>query len=212
MRVEKRVMERLERLMWKSSLTRDAGPGLPMQLAEKLYSVDKNQREHRRDLAIFVGPIKDGSSPGGAATTQSSAQKRDFEKSLVSPRCVDFGTFQVGYLASPSGMTGIPRARFRVGVSLPMGVKVMQPTKDQEKRSAWNARDDKILEDAVKKFGMNWLLVASATSGFEHAVIKGNVPAIENIDPPIAKSARQCRDRWQLLTQSHPSLSKKTEY
>jgi hypothetical protein len=88
-----------------------------------------------------------------------------------------------------------------------MGVKVMQPTKDQEKRSAWNVRGDKILQDAAKKFGMNWLLVASATSGFEHAIIKGNLPDIEKIVPSVAKSARQCRDRWHLLAQSQPSLA-----
>ena len=206
MRVEKRVIERLEKLMWKSTLTLDVGPGLPIQFVEKSCSIDKSQSDHRQGLASIVDLLKDGSSPGGAARKQSSVQKVEFKSSSVLPRCVDFGAFAVGYLGSPSGMTGIPTARFRVGVSLPMGVKVMQPTKDQEKRSTWNVRDDKILQDAAEKFGMNWLLVASATSGFEHAVIKGNIPDIENIVPSVSKSARQCRDRWQLLAQSQPSV------
>ena len=208
MRVEKRMTERLEKLVWKSTLALDAAPGLPIQFVEEAVSVDKSRNNDRQSLASIVDELKDGLSTGSAARTQTSVQKLEFKRSSVSPRCVDFGAFEVGYLSSPSGMTGMPTTRHRVGVSLPMGVRLMRPTKDQEKRSTWNVRDDKILQETAKKFGMNWLLVASATSGFEHAVIKGNISGIEKIMRSVAKSARQCRGRWQLLTQSHPPLSK----
>ncbi len=211
MRVEKRVMERLEKLMWKSTLALDAGPGLPIQFVEKAFMVDKYRNDHYQDLTSIVDELKDGSSTGSAAKAQSSVQKLEFKRSSVSPRCVDFGAFEVGYLSSPSGMTGMPTTRRRVGVSLPMGVRLMKPTKDQEKRFAWNVRDDVFLREAAKKFGTNWLLVASATSGFEHAVILRNLPGIENTIPAVAKSARQCRDRWQQLVQSQPSLDKEVQ-
>lgn len=222
MRVEKRVMERVEKLMWKTTLALDAGPGLPVDFVEKSLSqfvekslsinsahsnsqlgVDSIDSNSELGLDSIVMELKDDLTTGGVSGTKSSVQK----KSPVSPRCVDFGAFEVGYLSSPSGMIGTPTTRCRVGVSLPMGVKLMKPTKHQEKSSVWNVRDDKILEATVKKFGMNWLLVASATSGFEHAVIRSDLSGIENITPSVAKSARQCRDRWQLLTQGRPSLS-----
>jgi len=206
MRVEKRVMKRLEKVMWKSALTLDVGPGLPIQLMESLYSAKDGENDRQRVTSI-VRRLKEDTSLESLVTTQLCDKKLDFEKSLLSPRCVDFGAFEVGYLATPSGMTSVPTIRLRVGVSLPMGVKVMQPTKDQEKHSSWNTRDDKILQDAAKRFGTNWLLVAGATSGFEHAVINANLQGIENVIPSVAKSARQCRDRWKLLAQSQPSLA-----
>ena len=206
MRVEKRVLERVEKLMWKATLALDAGPGLPIQFVQKSLSINRNHSNSQGDLGSIVDELKDGFTTGDIAITQSRAQKLEFKKSVVSPHCVDFGAFEVGYLSSRSGMIGTPTARRRVGVSLPMGVRLMKPTKDQEKRSFWNARDDEILIATVKKFGTNWLLIASATSGFEHAVIRGSLSGAENIISSVAKSARQCRDRWQLLTQSQASL------
>ena len=207
MRVERRVAERLERLMWKSTLTHDSGPGLPIQLVEESYSIDKNRNSPCQGWASIIEELKDGSMSGDTAIFQSNMQRQELRRSLVSPRCVDFGTFEVGYLASPSGMTGISTPRFRVGVSLPMGVKVMQPTREQKILSSWNLRDDKILQDSAKKFGMNWLLVASAMSGFEHVVTNESLTGIERLVPSIPKSARQCRDRWQALAQNEPSLA-----
>ncbi len=212
MRVERRVMERLEKLMWNSSLSLDAGPGLPIPYVKAAYTVDSNRSINRHGLFSIVDELKDGSSTGSAAKAQSRLQKIEFKGSSVSPRCVDFGAFEVGYLSSPSGMTGMPRVRRRVGVSLPMGVRLMKPTKDQEMRFAWNINDDELLREAAKKFGTNWLLVASATSGFENVVVMRNLPRIENIAPAVSKSARQCRDRWQQLTKSQPSLAKEVRY
>jgi len=212
MRVERRVMERLEKLMWNSSLSLDAGPGLPIPYVKAAYTVDANRNINRHALSSIVDELKDGSSTGSAAKAQSSLQTLEFKGSTVSPRCVDFGAFEVGYLSSPSGMTGMPTARHRVGVSLPMGVRLMKPTKDQELRFSWNVNDDKLLREAAKKFGTNWLLVASATSGFENVVIMRNLPRIGNAVPAVAKSARQCRHRWQQLTKSQPSLAKEVRY
>jgi len=207
MRVERRVAERVERLMWESILTHDTGPGLPIQLVEESYSIERSHNGSCQGWDSIIQKLKDGSSSGDAAVSQSNIQRKELRNSLVSPRCVDFGTFEAGYLASPSGMTVISTPRSRIGVSLPMGVKVMQPTKEQKQLSSWNERDDKILKDAAKKFGMNWLLVASAMSGFEQIYINENIPGIERIVPSIPKSARQCRDRWQALAQTQPSLA-----
>ena len=212
LRIEEKVTKRLENLMWKSTLTLDSGPGLPIELAEKSYSIEKGLNDHRKGWASIIQQPKDGSMPGDFAKTQSSMQKLELKRSLVSPRCVDFGAFEVGYLSSPSGMTAISTPHFRLGVSLPMGVKVMQPTNDQTKCSTWKMRDDKILQEAAKKFGMNWLLVASAMSGFEHVVINTNPSGVDQIVPSIPKSARQCRDRWQILVQSQPSLANEVRH
>lgn len=206
MRVERRMSARLERVMWKSTLTHEFGPGLPIDLMEDSYCIKKRNYSPRQGWDSIIAESEDESSSGDAVISLSNNQRNELRTSLVSPRRVDFGIFEVGYLASPSGMTSIATPRSRVGISLPMGVKVLQPTKEVKFVSSWNIRDDKVLQDTAKKFGMNWLLVASAMSGFEHVVINENLPVIERIIPSISRSPRQCRDRWQALAENQPSL------
>eukprot|EP00536_Pseudo-nitzschia_multiseries_P003704 jgi/Psemu1/186443/e_gw1.58.76.1 len=207
LRVEGKMAKRLEKLMWRSTITQDIGPGLPVQLTEK--SVLINGAESACDVGwvSIVQKPKNGSAAGELARGQLTLQNANFKRSLVPPRCVDFGVFEVGYMGSPSGMTALSTPHSRLGVSLPMGVKVMQPTKDQTKCSAWSISDDKFLQDVANKFGMNWLLVASAMSGFEHVVFQRNLKGVEQIVPSVPKSARQCRDRWEILVQNQPSLA-----
>ena len=201
-RVERRVMERLERLMWKSTLTYDAGPGLPIQLKDDTNS---SLSEHRSWMNI-AKELAPGSSTGDMARMQAKSQELALKRSYSSPCRVDFGPFEAGFLASPSGMVGISTPRSRVGVSLPMGVKIVQVGREQSK-ARWSPNDDKLLQHAAKKFGMNWPLVASALSGFEGVVINDSIPNVESVIPSVARSARQCRDRWQRIARAEPSLA-----
>jgi len=206
LRVEGKMAKRLEKLMWKSTIAQDLGPGLPIQLAEKSSLMSQRDVAWDAGWESTIEQLKSESSPGDLARTQATIQHLDFKKSLVSPRRVDFGAFEVGYMGSPSGMTALSAPHSRLGVSLPMGVKVMQPSEDQTKRSTWSVVDDKFLQQAVKRFGMNWLLVASAMSGFEHVIFHESMKSIQQIVPSVPKSARQCRDRWQIMVKSQPSL------
>ena len=99
----------------------------------------------------------------------------------------------------PSGMTAIAQPRSRTGVSLPMGVKISPLQKDQAP-VAWRDTDDLALQQSVKRFGTNWLLVAKHIQGFQEF---GFLP-MQGSD--IA-SLRSCRDRWHALTRKDPELS-----
>lgn len=205
-RVVRRVSERLERLMWKSTLTSQLGPGLPLRLGEdSLFSLS-GQRETGPRWTNIVTELGPGAATGDAAISLSNSQLVAFKRSAVSPCRVDFGPFESGFLASPSGMNGVSSPRSRVGVSLPMGVKMIKYVREQT-QSAWSSADDMLLQSTAQKFGMNWLLVASELSGFEGVVINEAVAGIDVALPAIARSARQCRERWLTLSRSQPSIA-----
>ena len=94
-------MERLERSMWKSSLTSDLGPGLPMQLRDESNSSANDQRSWL-DVAEVLPP---NSVTGDASVALAKSQKKALQRSLTAPCRVDFGPFEVGFLAAPSGTT-----------------------------------------------------------------------------------------------------------
>lgn len=201
-RVERRVSERLERLMWKSTLSSDLGPGVPLQLAE-LPPLRVSETSLRwTSIVRELGP---GASTGDAALSSSTSTLASFRGCLVSPSRVDFGPFGTGFMASPSGMNGVSTPRSRVGISLPMGVKVIKPAREQ-KPTTWTSTDDKLLQCAVKKFGENWLFVASALGGFEGVVVNATGTSVDRVVPSTGRSARQCRDRWHALARSQPSI------
>jgi hypothetical protein len=200
-RVERRVLERFERLMWKSTLTYDAGPGLPTQLEDESFT---GIPENRAWMSV-AEKLPPGSSTGDAAIMQSHSQKTSLRRSLVSPCRVDFGPFNIGFLASPSGMTVISTPRSRVGVSLPMGVKIQSAR--EQKPCSWDSSSDKLLQDAAKRFGMNWLLVANTLSGFEGAIVNETVAGVNSVVSSTPRSARQCRDRWQVLARMQSSVA-----
>jgi hypothetical protein len=88
-----------------------------------------------------------------------------------------------------------------------MGVKVPQTVRDQP-QPVWKAEDDQLLQYCAVRFGMNWMLVARALSGFEDVVINEKTSdATDNRLWPTPRSARQCRDRWQALARSQPALA-----
>jgi hypothetical protein len=208
-RVVRRVSERLERLMWKSTLTSQLGPGLPLQFGEDYLFSASCQKGTGPGWTSIVQELGPGAATGDTALSLSNTQLLEFKKSVVSPRRVDFGPFESGFLASPSGMNGVSSPRSRVGVSLPMGVKMIKYVREQT-QSEWSSADDNLLHRTAKKFGMNWLLVATELSGFEGVVVNEAVTDGEVVRPCIARSARQCRDRWLALSRSTDD-SRKTE-
>jgi hypothetical protein len=211
--VQNRVVDRLTRRCWQSNSSYDAGSGLPLLVAKQLLGTGAGKRgfldpDPNRWTSI-VKRLKNSSETGDTAKSLSASQRSALRRSLVSPCRVDFGPFRGGFLAQPSGMTGISPPRPRLGVALPMGVKVPQTLREQS-HDAWTARDDQLLQDRAVRFGMNWMLVARALSGFEDAVMTANaVNASEtnNGSRSIGRSARQCRDRWQALARTQPSLA-----
>lgn len=206
MHVQKRVMKRVDRAFAKSFLSNDAGSGLPLYALNQPKAISEFEQGIIQFTSI-VQELKAGSNTGDAARVLATAQRSTLRRSLVSPCRVDFGPFAGGFLASPAGMTGISPPRSRLGVSLPMGVKVTQAMHDQAQPS-WTIEEDKLLQDAAVRYGMNWIIVARALNGVEGFLVTDaevGRPACRLARSP--RSARQCRDRWQSLARSQPSLA-----
>jgi hypothetical protein len=206
--VQNRVAGRLAELCWTSITAYEAGPGLPLILSKNSGKRGAPEYDPNKWTSI-VKRLKKDSTTGESAKLLSTSQRSALRRSLVSPCRVDFGPFRGGFLASPSGMTGISPPRSRLGVSLPMGVKVPQALREQLQHP-WTPKDDTLLQDCAVRFGMNWMLVARALSGYEDVVatpITDQSSATYHRAHSIPRSANQCRDRWQALARSQPSLA-----
>lgn len=203
-RVESRVLERMERLMWKSTMKSGSGPGLPMQLTD---SERTSLMGHGTSGCMRIVQLpQPGAHVGDLARTIANAQRSLFQNSMVLPRRVDFGPFQTGFLASPTGMTQAANGVSRIGVSLPMGVKVTQATREQNVLS-WTPHDGKLLEEAAKRFGGNWKLLSHILTGLEGIVLFRWGQESNRIKPSMPRSSSQCRDSWQMLIRSQPSIA-----
>ena len=154
--------------------------------------------------SLFVRRLQSNSQTGDAAKALASSQRSSLRRSLVAPCRVDFGPFSGGFLALASGMTGISPPRSRLGVSLPMGVKVTQVR--EQPHLVWTSADDQLLQHSATRFGMNWMVVARALNGLDFGGRSLEKPDA-GFDSTIVRSARQCRDRWQALARSRPSLA-----
>jgi hypothetical protein len=208
-RIRNKVCDRLARHVWQSSAAFEAGPGLPLIISKQhavpsspgyrgLFSVDPSL------WTSLVKRLKShGSSTGDEAVEMSLFQRTALRRSLVAPCRVDFGPFQVGFLSSTSGMTIVAPPRPRPGVVLPMGVKIMQPSRELD--LPWTAVDDENLQAYTVRFGMNWTLTARCLSGFQDSVIFSKQATGNR---RIPRAARSCRDRWQSLARTSPSLAR----
>lgn len=197
--VLQRVAERSYQSQWKSSLSYEVGSGLPLKSAQEPIT-------GQEICSNAVMPLKANCRTGDAAKVLSSSQRSALRRSLASPCRVDFGACAGGFLSSPSGMTGISPPRSRLGVSLPMGVKVPQAVR--EPQPSWSTQDDHLLQDGAVRFGMNWILIARALSGFEEVLKSERSHVSSNAYiRSLPRSARQCRDRWQALARSQPALA-----
>jgi len=122
---------------------------------------------------------------------------------LSAPFRVDFGPFQCGFLSSPTGMTAIVPPRPRIGVSLPMGVKVPSPMK--ELHVPWTDQEEKFLQDCVLRFGTNWMLASRVLSGVQDVeTVSRQSPGIR----PVARAGRSCREHWHVMARKEPNLAR----
>lgn len=206
-RMRKRVGDRLARHCWTSATAFEMGPGLPLVVSKQPASLSGHRELFEADPRLWTSIVKrlknKDSYTGEEATQLAMAQRTALHRSLVAPSRVDFGPFQSGFLASPSGMTALSPPRARVGVTLPMGVKVPLSLKDMHHVS-WSQSDDDKLQRCAVRFGLNWILASRVLSGFQDIVIFSQQ---DQGRPPFPRAARSCRDRWQTLARRQPSLA-----
>jgi hypothetical protein len=206
-RMRKRVGDRLARHCWTSATAFEVGPGLPLFVSKQPASLSGHRELFEADPSSWTSIVKrlknKDSYTGEEAAQLAMAQRTALHRSLVAPSRVDFGPFQSGFLASPSGMTALSPPRARIGVTLPMGVKVPQSLKDMHQVS-WSQSDDDKLQRCAVRFGLNWILASRVLSGFQDIVIFSQR---DQGRPPFPRAARSCRDRWQTLARRQPSLA-----
>eukprot|EP00980_Cylindrotheca_fusiformis_P027865 scaffold22560_cov135-Cylindrotheca_fusiformis.AAC.76 len=206
--VERRVLRRMEELGWKFEKSFETDLGIPVLSKEK-YDATSSLSVHADAWTRIVKPLGKNASSAGAAKILSSKQRSAMLLS-VSPSRVDFGPFG-GYIAGRSGMAGISIPRSRLGVSLPMGVKVPQSSKDRN-RVRWTTTTDNLLRKSVLKFGMNWMLVSRTINGVDSVDLEESQHIEMNQGcKPFLMTARQCRDRWQELQGSFVAEVRESE-
>jgi hypothetical protein len=124
-------------------------------------------------------------------------------RSLAAPMRVDFGPFQCGFLSSPSGMTSIVPPRPRVGVSLPMGVKVPPATK--ELSVPWTKNEEELLRACILAKGTNWMLAARTLTGLQDIeTVSIQVPRVKS----VARAGRSCREHWHVMARNDPMIAR----
>jgi len=196
-RVKNRVESRLLRHSWTSTTTFEVGPGLPTH-------VNKPRPGGRFPFEVDPKPwtslakrLADGDL-SHMVLTAAAKQEAAFRKSYTMPCRCDFGPFNVGFLSSTTGMTAAALPRARIGVSLPMGVKVTALNSDQTLPS-WNDDYDSQLINSLKKYGYNWHAVARSVRG---------MPIFPNPKSTALGTARLCRERWQQISRNDQVVAK----
>ena len=147
------------------------------------------------------------------AALGSSASRLSLKRALNAPCRTDFGPFNVGFLASKDGMVGIKPKKRKLGITLPMGVRMPQhrdmmrpyPRSGADADEQWSKGEDEKLIELVLRWKDNWHLISNAVSHMSSGVHVwekgGHYRAI--------RSPRQCRERWTILIQSRPDLQMK---
>ena len=190
-RIREKISARLQRQNWITSSTRvndRSCSGLPIAFRTALEG-DSNSGTG------VVGRSNVSTETLDRQIHEMARQQRiSFQKSHFEPRRVDFGPFQIGYVSSTLGMTSVTFPRPRIGVTLPMGVKISLISKEQTS-AQWSQDMDRILMHTITRFGSNWLLASLLLKGFF------GVPNShkESTFYSIPCAPRTCRDRWRLL-------------
>jgi hypothetical protein len=194
--------------IWSPGVLHDAGPGLPLIISKHL-PVPGNVHRGFFDVdpSIWTSVVKRlrnrDSGTGSEALDLSNGQRAAMRRSLVAPSRVDFGPFQCGFLSATSGLSLGAPPRARVGVALPMGVKISSSMNKDQISLPWTAKDDRLLHSAAERFCLNWVLVAAELSGFL------DIAVVSHSESPRfrpVRAARSCRDRWQRLVRNNPSM------
>lgn len=205
MQVHNRVRKRANRNREAVLLSGECGTGLP-SFAFAQPSLIRDVEHGIIRFAPVVVALREGARTGDTARAQAAGQLSAFRRSLSSPSRVDFGPFRSGFLCSTSGMGGRSPTRSRIGVSLPMGVKVSYSIAD-EHESMWSPEEDRLLKMAVARFGLNWSVIARSLSGHSGFLIGDDGKSIVRQAIKSARASRQCRDRWHSLLRSQPALA-----
>jgi hypothetical protein len=201
--VKNRVGIRLMSHSWTSNSALEVGPGLPLHVVRP--DRDRHPISFEIDRSLWTSIIKNlGSSndeTGKESLEIAAKQKESFHQSPSIPCRMNFGPFQAGFLASPTGMTYISTTKNRVGISLPMGVKVSSNFDSSINDVDWTPSHDEHLIHAVQKFGCNWNMVAKSQANFnEFRYVYDSQSASRGI-------SRNCRERWQALLKIDPLLN-----
>ena len=210
LRVVRRASERLQRHCWQSSTAFDTGPGLSMLISKQQqmpHSTSGYRDILHADPTLWTSVVKRlknrQSHTGDEAIEVSMVQRASLRRSVMAPSRVDFGPFQCGFLACPSGMSAVGPPRPRVGVSLPMGVKVASTV--HENSRMWLPADDEKIQTLLLRYGMNWTLISRALSGFDgKALDHGGL----DTHSTVIRAARSCREHWQLSIRANPIYAK----
>ena len=116
-------------------------------------------------------------------------------------RIVNFVPFSIGYILD-AGSNKSDLSSSRVGIKLPMGVKVPHRHRDLARNAGsaekWRGDDDFILKQSVERYGCNWHIACQALTWNS-----GDV----NLRLSTVRSARQCLERWKVVNQQdHNSI------
>lgn len=206
--IRNNVADRLRRHEWTAGPVYETGPGLPLVVA-KHQSVPANS--HRGffefDPSLWTSVVKRIQNrsvvTGAEAFDLSTGQRAAFRRSLVAPCRVDFGPFQCGFLSATGGLSVGAPPRNRVGVTLPMGVKLSSSLNKEQISMPWSADEDRQLHAAAERFCLNWVVTAAELSGSQ------DIAVVSHAESPrfrASRAARSCRDRWQRLVRNSPSM------
>ncbi len=120
-------------------------------------------------------------------------RKQFFDSSQI--KITNFVPFSNGFLFEPE-TNNHERFSSRVGIKLPMGVKVPHRHRDFERSllvdEKWTDEQDIILKKSVARYGCNWNIACQALTWNSGDVC---------LKLHSIRSARQCLNRWKDLTQ-----------
>lgn len=199
-RLRHKIFDRLPQLS-SEGVAYETGPGLPLIVSKQQQTLSARGYHDPWTSIVKRLSTRDATS-GSEAIELSIGQRNLLRRSLISPCRVDFGPFQSGFFSSIGGETVGSPQRPRVGVSLPMGVKIAPSSKDQLPLP-WTQDDDRRLHEAAVRTGMNWILTAAELSGFKDITVAAKS---ESRHYHLSRSARTCRDRWQRLARTNPAM------